>query len=58
MYISKISYMRYVNTYEASFKFLRSMSSLNVIMRKGFVKGDFHLIASNKLVAWWDWTGV
>ena len=50
--------MRYVNTYEASFKFLRSMSSLNVIMRKGFVKGDFHLIASNKLVAWWDWTGV
>ena len=41
MNISKIPYMRYVNTNEASFKFPRSMCSLNVIMHKGFMKGDF-----------------
>ena len=31
----------YVNIYEAWFKLPRSMSSLNVIMCKGFVEGDF-----------------
>ena len=33
----------YVNTCEAHIKFLRPMSSLNVIMPKGFVNGDFQV---------------